>query len=323
MYYEFGVFLVVFSAMQIMQIEEIVRFVRTIGVINAYIGVYETITRSSLFIRFVGIDSRVFIANSLGSSASRTRTVFMHPIICAVFCIFIWCILLYYPLENSRINFMSQIALLITILGTQSRSSWIAFVIVTLLYYAKRINIRSISIEIDLFFYVVLVCIIMMITYLIFRSYINETIVAFYNRFILAMDFNSAGSYNRLKMVSMGLSDYKKWNLFSGVFGKGYGYALSLLQHNAIRGWITAVDNTYLTVLLDYGIIGVLFLILYITEAVRLYIIGNRLKQMCGLGILSVFISGFFYELFSWATTDIILAFLLGILIVFEDDKSN
>ena len=59
-----------------------------------------------------------------------------------------------------------------------------------------------------------------------------------------------------------GIERYLTLSFGGKLFGKGSGAAFSLLQNNSINGWTTAVDNTYISTLLDYGFIGLFFLIL-------------------------------------------------------------
>lgn len=324
LYYELGTFLVFFYAFKLLETEHIIKTLRTIGIINAFLGVYETVTRSSLFLGFIDVKSRLFVINTLGSSAARARTIFMHPIICAVFSTVSWCVLLFYPLKNRWLNTIVRAAIIITIMGTQSRSSWISFAGINALYLIKHIKPqRIILINKNSMIHKALMIFVIMITVYVCRSYLQEAMLAFSKRWLMALDFNNAGNYNRVTMIKMGLSEFVGRDFLSCVFGKGFQSALNLLRHNSIRGWKEAVDNTYVTLLLDYGIIGLSFIVYYITQAFSCALKGGRLRQMCGFSLLSIFISGFFYDLFSWYTTDVLIALMISMLIIKTEDETG
>ena len=117
-------------------------------------------------------------------------------------------------------------------------------------------------------------------------------------------------------MIRNGLKDFDSWEVFPKMFGKGYAYAFTLLQRKSIRGWKGAVDNTYLTILLDYGLIGISYLLFFIIFAFRRIFKPDLVCRVCGLGLLSVFISGFFYDMFYWFTPNFLIALSFGLLLI-------
>ncbi|MBQ8945330.1 MAG: O-antigen ligase family protein [Lachnospiraceae bacterium] len=323
LYYEVGVLFLLYFAVCLTNAEDIIITLRNIGIVNAVLGVYETITRSSIFMRFIDVENRIQFSNLLGTENNRARTIFFHPIICAVFCTYIWCILLYYPMKGKWINTISQIALIICLMGTKSRSSWISFAIVNVIYLVQRLSKKKGTIEIGNIFYGLVFAIFMIVIFIIQRDYILSAGRVLLNRWMLVLDADDAGNYNRITMIRNGLQDFAGWGVLSKIFGKGYLYAYNLLQRHSIRGWTTAVDNSYLTALLDYGIGGLLFLFYFIYISIKSIHSRSRLHKMCGLSILSLFISGFFYEMFSWFTPNFLLALSFCLISVhFEENDS-
>lgn len=64
-------------------------------------------------------------------------------------------------------------------------------------------------------------------------------------------------------MIRNGLNDWMRSGLIQKLFGGGATYAIDYLKNYTIRGWNTAVDNQYLTILMNFGLVGeVLFLYL-------------------------------------------------------------
>ena len=98
-------------------------------------------------------------------------------------------------------------------------------------------------------------------------------------------------------------------------FGSGNGYAYDFLLTHPIRGWNGAVDNQYLTVLMDFGLVGIVFLFSLIYYAFKKTISSeNEINQLCALCLLAMFISGFFYEMFSWIFVTLLFCLFFCIL---------
>lgn len=323
-YYEAMILLILVSIDNADMFIEIGKLLRNIGVISSVLGCYEFITKSSLFIRFIDIDSRVSFSNVLGTTAARTQTFFMHPIICAVYCTFTWILLLYIPYQNNIINVLAKILTIICLMGTQSRSSWISFALIMMLHYGKKLFETKKRIDTNRFIYVGLGIICMIVLYVIFNDYFNYYISFVVDRFEKAFDVGNSANYNRVSMIKLGLHKYSEMSVIGKLFGGGRGYAKSILLTSFLRNLSTSVDNTYLMLLLDYGVLGIAFMFYFIILAIKAVSGSSEIMQMCGYALISVCISGFFYDMLFYFTATSIMAFCLcGINITNETIKQD
>lgn len=102
-------------------------------------------------------------------------------------------------------------------------------------------------------------------------------------------------------MIRNGLNDWMRSGLIQKLFGGGATYAIDYLKNYTIRGWNTAVDNQYLTILMNFGLVGeVLFLYLAYKIATITLKAKNSKIEFWGLTCISMLISTFFYEMLSW-----------------------
>lgn len=113
-------------------------------------------------------------------------------------------------------------------------------------------------------------------------------------------------------MIRNGLNDWMRSGLIQKLFGGGATYAIDYLKNYTIRGWNTAVDNQYLTILMNFGLVGeVLFLYLAYKIATITLKAKNSKIEFWGLTCISMLISTFFYEMLSW--TMITMLFTLSV----------
>jgi len=322
-YYELGTFLLLFLALKCTSEKTVIRTFVIVGVFNSLIGIYETITKSSVFMRFIEVNSRKLITSSMGSSLARTRTIFMHPTICGVFCMTALCVSLYYPFNNKGLDVLAKLSMLICLLGTKTRGAWIAFAAIVIVFVIQERLLSNRSISLNSIATTLGIIAFGLCFLFLFYGQIVGFVRDIIDRWFVGFQSSNAANYNRLKMLSIGLEDYSHWSIKSKLLGKGKGYALSLLARHAIRGWKTAVDNTYLTMLLDYGIVGLGFMLFFLgVSLVNIFKKGSYISKMCGSAILGIFVAGFFYDMYWWFTTNFLISFFLCSIIIYERDES-
>lgn len=293
----------------------IIRKIKNFGFIMSIFGCYEFVTHSAVFMKFITVESRMYMRVNLGTAEMRVRTVFLHPTICGVFMTLAWLCVLFIPYRKRWLNYVAKITIFLCLLGTQSRSNWIAFFIINLLYIWRKYKKKGISLEKRNIIQAAVLLILALIIAVIFNEYIKNIYQLVINRWIAGMDSNNAGNYNRVTMIKMGLQEWTNLGIPEKIFGSGSGYAKAFLLKHPIRGWSAAVDNQYLTVLLDFGLLG-LILLLWIGGYIFKIVIldDNEIDQLCGLGLLSMFISAFFYEMFSWITITLMFSLFLSLI---------
>lgn len=290
--------------------EETLKNVRNAGGVLSLLGVVECVTKQSLFLQFITVESRQYMVAQLGTSAARVRLIFIQPIICAVFMVFFWLCLLYRPFKSNILNLVFGLSIIISILGTQSRSSWIAFVCVTLFALKKKIKTFRFK-KSDFYSGVILLILCIVIICFNFEK-LHAVLNFWWMRWITGLNITNASNYNRVTMIRNGLNDWMRSGLIQKLFGGGATYAIDYLKNYTIRGWNTAVDNQYLTILMNFGLVGeVLFLYLAYKIATITLKAKNSKIEFWGLTCISMLISTFFYEMLSW--TMITMLFTLSV----------
>lgn len=293
--------------------EEMLRSVRNIGSVLSLLGVVECVTKQSLFLKYITVESRQYMVTQLGTSAARVRLIFIQPIICAVFMVFFWLSLLYRPFKSKVLNFVFGISIIISILGTQSRSSWIAFVCVTLIAFRKKIKVHQFRKK-DFYGGAILLILCVVIIYFNWeRLYVAFNF--WWTRWITGLNITNASNYNRVTMIRNGLNDWMQAGFIQKIFGGGATYAIDYLKNHVIRGWETAVDNQYLTILMNFGLVGeALFLHLVYKICIITLKARNFKVEFWGLTCISMFISTFFYEMLSWTMITMLFSISLCML---------
>lgn len=292
----------------------IIKRLREFGLLTSILGGYEFVTHSNIFRRYITVESRIYM-QTLGTSKTRVQTVFMHPTICGVFMMISWLCILYMPYKKSWVNYLAKFSIIFCLLGTQSRSIWITFVVINILYIWRKFKRNSIRINRRGFFSICILGTIGLIVAIYFQDSISSVVQVVLNRWRDGMDSKNSANYNRVTMIKMGIKEWMNVGLGRKIFGSGNGYAYDFLLTDPIRGWNGAVDNQYLTVLMDFGLVGIVFLFSLIYYAFKKTISSeNEINQLCALCLLAMFISGFFYEMFSWIFVTLLFCLFFCIL---------
>lgn len=312
-YKELGMVLAVCVCVDCIKKERFIYLFRNIGIVLSLIGCYEYAFKISVFYRYVLNDTKIYMINNFGTSNARVRTIFLHPIICGVYTTAFWIILLYYPLKNKYLDLSVKIVTVICLIGTQSRSSWVSFAVVTIVYILAEKN-KDISISINGFVRYCVTAFICVLLLMFFYDKLYEIILSVWRRLADGLNSGNASNYNRVIMIQNGIREWSTWGIIDKLTGKGNGYALRYLQSHSILGWTTAVDNQYLSLLLNSGLIGV-FMYIAMANGVFYEFIKNKnsLNRACNLIILSMFLSSFFYEMLSWEICMIIFCIFMAI----------
>lgn len=276
---------------------------RNVGFLLSGIGLYEFLTKTSVFMKFITVESKIIMQSALGTASARVRTIFIHPIICAVYTTIFWLCLLHKPYKIKWVNVFAGGCILLSLVGTQSRSSWIAFLAVTLIFCVKKLCCKKIVIKRKEIVSVISIIIILLLLGYFLRDNIINVVEVVTKRWMNGLDANHAATFTRVSMIKRGWNDWKSAGGGRKFLGAGFGYALKLLKSHSIRGWDTAVDNQYISILLDYGLVGLIFFLYLIFSVMKKTVLTeNDAVQFWGLCILSMCISTFFYEMFSWIT---------------------
>ena len=92
------------------------------------------------------------------------------------------------------------------------------------------------------------------------------------------------------------------------------------------------IDNTYISFLADYGMIGLFLVLLYIIDAIRksmtnIYKIKSKKEQLFMLysiiGIINLMVSIAFFDIYAWYTPLTLLIFLISVVTSYCKFHSN
>ena len=292
--------------------EKFYLLLRNVGIFNAFAGCVEFFTRSCWFSRFITLANHQYMFQNAGTERWRVRTMFLHPLVCAVFTLVTWVILIYMPCRNKWIQILSQIAVIICLIGTKARSSWISLAVVCMMIFFVRQIKGKIELSREFIYRMGLAAVLIILLIVFFGDSIANLFEVVLNRLVSAMSIKDVGHYNRVTMFKFGLEEFNKAPMKNKLLGFGPDYAINMLKAHPIRGWNKAVDNTYVTLLLNYGLLGLLLHLTVLFYSIRnMFKTKSMISEMCAIGVISIFISAFFYEMYSWFTVTVCFSMLL------------
>ncbi|WP_072449760.1 O-antigen ligase family protein [Blautia sp. Marseille-P3201T] len=240
---------------------------------------------------------------------SRMDSFFGHPITYGSILIFgFWMTL--YLFKSVLVRGVFNIYIIMGLLSTRSRSAWIALALMVVLFL-----IKSSSDKLDkkkIFF--LIFCIAAGIVFTFTPQF--ETIYEFiFSRFSGTMESASAtqrlGSYAYIFMRLIG------GNPIHIFFGYGEGAANSVMEMTTITlASFATTDCQYLTILYNYGLLGLLMIILFAIKIVK-----NYFKTACDpeqeMLILSIlgggYVTAIFYDIYGWLSISTLLMLFIGI----------
>lgn len=299
------------------------KIIRNFLAICSILGILEYITKFQFYRNLITVDNieRTYqIYGIPGTPNYRLILFFGHPIYFSIFLNIFLILLIYLPFNKKIINIFFGFIGLICLILTQSRSSWISLIIVLILYLfnSHKINKIKLSRIIQILF-----SILILITFIYILFYINpaffqsiSTILTDRINTILISPETASGA----RLANLSLINYVP-SIIMIIFGGGNGYALSLLKmHPTVDGWTNAVDNQYLTFLLDYGIIGLLIFLYFVIICIKTFFMSkDKINKMIILLILSILITGYFFEFYK----NMYVNYFLFILIAFVKENNK
>lgn len=302
--------------------KEFFKIVRDFLSFCSFLGIFEFITKIQFYQVIITSPFSKRIFQTLGivsSSQYRMMLFFANPIYFAVCMNLLMLMLLFIPFKNRGLNTLIFLIAIFCLVLTQSRSGWITFGIIGLLYLLKTKKLNYISIK-SLWYGMLSLLAVGLAIWVITKvepNFLDKLNDIFWSRTNLIFDSPDRGSGARL--ANLALVNYVQ-NPIEKIFGGGNGFALSLLaDHPSVDGWTSAVDNQYLTYIIDYGWIGTVIVVGYILKClIYLKKETKSMDIMIILSILSIFCASFFFEFY----IQLYLNYFLLILISFCDIRN-
>lgn len=274
----------------------VLQYFRNMGIVISFLSIVEAINGSHLWANLLG--------KTLSNSSSRIVVIFNHPIVCGCYLVITLILLLVFPMAKKRKQFIFLLVVISAIILTQSRSAWIAsiFVFITLFFkYKKRFFNKYYIIYILSF-----ISIILFIS-LILNYNILEKILAFINNRVEGSLDAGEGHIVRIEIILNSIG-YWKQNLFKFLFGYGKNFGLIFMKEHPVLKfgtfrWDAAIDNQYITIIHETGLIGLLIVVwIYIISICRIIKLPktNKIQFASSMCLVANAICLFFFEGFNF-----------------------
>lgn len=302
-YYEIGFLLVLLVITTKESYGSIMIAVRDFGVINAMMAIWEYYTKYNRFVFWINPKNYFINLSSVGEAGWRARTLFFHPSIFALFVCICWGITIFYPFKSIFTNNIVKIILAVALLVCNSRSGWVTFIVINLLIVIEKWVSQNNYTTRSTLYLISAMLIGGLLVFALMSDRVMVAVNAVMTRWVSGFSSSDVSNYNRITMIKLGLHEWSKSSRKTRLFGFGPGYAIAYLRANPIRGWNRAVDNTYITVLMNYGLIG-LILYVYVTYgAIKNFFSSRESKtKVAAIICITISISTFFFDVFSWIT---------------------
>lgn len=284
----------------------------------SFVGVVEFIIEENVFYRFVSNLREEYLWNT--GTSYRISTIFIHPIPCAnVY--FFGLMAVFYLMRKNTYRLFCIFLFVINIFLTQSRSVWLAAILVPALYYISKypLNVKSLFVMIIKILAIVVVMLVMASQI----DIINEILI---KRFT-DTDNSLNEDYSRIASIIYILNLYIHSNIFNIIFGHG-NHASSFAIEKVDLGWKdwNTTDNLYLSDLFNFGVIYVIIIVCQFLKMLKQYK-DNRNHSSIIVFSVSVFLGFamifFFYEPFVHYPVVFLFFFSLGLFLSANNKNKN
>lgn len=301
-----------FIRLTYVDIFEILLFLKYVGVFCSIYGIFEYITKTNITFVFLSDLTKLHL-----TTEGRIMTFFSHPIIYSCFLVFVLLILFYIPFKRKGLDYVAKTLIIINILLTKTRTTIIALLILCIFLLIKAKKIKRLKKQ-TLVRTIILSVVLLVVISLFFRNSVAQIFIGIYERMV-ALTFE-----NQEIRVEI-LYGYFRYfmspqNLFWVVFGAGAGFSIQFVQDlNIYNGWWdTTTDNMFVTILLNFGLVGLLPLILLIKKALYSYNqINDPIKNIGFAYIIFIMIASFTFESFGWPV--IVYLFVLSLVMISKE----
>ena len=245
-------------------------------------GIYEYFSGINIF-------QSMFVINYL-QYTDRVASFFGHPITFASI-LLVGIIYTWFAPRKFIVKVIVLGIFLFCLYGTMSRSSWLAFAVITILY-VLRSNKNKLTLENILIFMVGIVIVI-----IFYNSSFGHSIIIDILLRISDID-GSVSSNQRLGTISLMLNEvFANSTIFEILIGHGERASKNFMQGAVIiiKDFGTT-DNWYIQCLYNYGLIFILCIAYCLFSLVKNVVTGEQFSVLSWI-LISQLIAGFFFEL--------------------------
>ena len=272
-------------------------------------GVVEEVTKFNIT-KYIG--NQDYVVQYL-EKEGRVISIFGHPIGYAFVLTFFFLIALYFPYKSKNKQSTYIMLVLINLLCTKTRMAMIAVVITTIIYLVKNNKFRELFkgkviytknylIYLAVLFLLIFACIVVF----------HEKMAVFIDSIIyrIVQMFTGSEQGIRFGVIANYFTGLGENSLLEIMFGKGTGYASSYMLANPIYywnemgdrvAWAQTTDNMYITILLNYGVVGLFLFLRVLISVIKKLIIDTNKNILFGCsGLVVIFFDLFFFEGLYW-----------------------
>ncbi|MCM2983529.1 O-antigen ligase family protein [Niallia circulans] len=210
--------------------------------------------------------------------------------------------------QNKLKKIISGICLILTsaaIFLTFSRGTWLTIALVVFYLVIKKKLLKRVKTWFVFMFFAI---------YLMYSSY-GELLL---ERIFMLSDTSSGSVSHRLYMYFWTFEQVCK-NVGTFLWGSGVGSKNSLLMENPPPDNFLVIDNTYLSLLTETGLIGIILLLFTLFKAIYGY---DKEISLIGFIVIALSINGMTFDLYYWEQISIIFWILVGFCISEHSKKS-
>lgn len=285
------------------------------------LGIFEYISKKQIFISLITSDGALRNLKTYSNIASRSYRLclfFYHPTYYCIFLAIGIIFLIYFPLKNKIANLLFFLLLITNMLLTQSRIGWLSLCIILCFYLIKRNRNKVKKLTQRKLFNRLFLLVVAALVIFCLIKYSNNfiQIVASYYQRIIELNSSNLTYGARLQNISLiPLMVSQPYGVLHLLFGGGFRYGLSCLEnHPSLNGWTSAIDNQFLTSILDTGLVGTTIFIIFVVYAfVGFFKKTSKENEAVFLSILLIIISAAAYDLVSTSSLYSLFIILISI----------
>lgn len=300
---------------------QLIEFVKKASWILMLAGVIEEVTKFNItkYIR-----NQNYVAQYLVRDG-RVISVFSHPIGYAIVLTFFFLIALYFPYKSKNKQSTYMLLILINLLCTKTRMAMIAVVISAIIYLIKSDKLSEflrgkVNYTKNSLIYLVIIFLLATVCVGVFHAKIEEFVDSIVYRIIQMFTGSEQGI--RLGVIANYFTGLGENSVLEIIFGKGTGYASSYMIENPIYywnemgdkvAWAETTDNMYITILMNYGVVGFLLFLRVLISAIKRIINEIDKNTLFGCsGLIAIFFDLFFFEGLYWPVVMNVIGFYMA-----------
>ncbi|WP_288728324.1 O-antigen ligase [uncultured Limosilactobacillus sp.] len=313
-------FLCIFLAFILSSNVDILIFLKDIGFVGGMLSVFGIVEGVLRFPIYHYLLSGKLNIPDIGTNDYRIVIIFAYPIICGGFLIMFLICKLFFPIKNNLLNILLLVSIIEAILMNKSRSSWLAIAFLLILYLIKYTKF-NLKINKKVVIYTIFIFFVLFFLKIIFNVDVVSNIASeIIDRFSGSLNAGE-GQIIRIETVQNSFI-YWKDNIRILLFGGGKNYDKVFLQmYPVIKGggsfvWNGAIDNEYITIIHESGLVGLAFILFVFFTAIKRFITCDKCDKssvcvnMAVIGWATVI---YFYEGFNYPFIFLTIAILCSL----------